>query len=85
MRPRLWRLSWLWPLCSAGARESIMHTLAEQHAWLTRWVVDGEVSEAAQKRKDAKAAKEASERAVGVAAAVAAALPLAVLAALRAR
>lgn len=22
------------------ARESIMHTLAEQHAWLTRWVVE---------------------------------------------
>ena len=25
-----------------AARESIMHTLAEQHAWLTRWVVDQE-------------------------------------------
>jgi dipeptidyl aminopeptidase/acylaminoacyl peptidase len=24
------------------ARESIMHTLAEQHSWLTHWVVEGE-------------------------------------------
>ena len=32
------------------ARESIMHTLAEQHEWLTRWVVNKEEKPAKPKK-----------------------------------
>lgn len=54
-----------------------------QHAWLTRWVVNGEVPPAAQKRKEQEAVKASEERKMFFLASAAAALPLAVLVALR--
>jgi hypothetical protein len=54
-----------------------------QHAWLQRWVVDGEVAPAALKRKEQAAARASEERVNLLLASVAAALPLAVLLALR--
>ena len=54
-----------------------------QHAWLKRWVVDGEVAPAALKRKEQEAARASTERVNLLLASVAAVVPLAILVALR--
>ena len=54
-----------------------------QHAWLTRWVVHGEIAPAARKRKEQQAAQASEERTNLLLAGVLAALPVVVLAALR--
>ena len=59
------------------ARESIMHTLAEQHAWLSRWVVNQEVKPERAVKVELDAATTAKRReewtriSAGIAAAVA--------------